>query len=77
MTWGPKKGQTSVPGVCKYYGICFAEPPGEHCYENWNNNMGSKSVRVLARNFKTCVRDSLLGKIWRPRMKNMRTGIRI
>ena len=34
-------------------------------------------VRVLARNFKTCVRDSLLGIIWRPRMKNMRTGIRI
>ena len=33
--------------------------------------------RVLARNFKTCVRDSLLGIIWRPRMKNMRTGIRI
>ena len=30
--------------------------------------------RVLARNFKTCVRDSLLGIIWRPRMKNMRTG---
>ena len=33
--------------------------------------------RVLARNFKTCVRDSLLGANWRPRMKNMRTGIRI
>ena len=30
--------------------------------------------RVLARNFKTCVRDSLLGANWRPRMKNMRTG---
>ena len=28
--------------------------------------------RVLARHFKTCVRDSLLGIIWRPRMKNMR-----
>ena len=37
----------------------------------------SSHVRVLARNFKTCVRDSLLGIIWRPRMKNMRTGIRI
>ena len=33
--------------------------------------------RVLARNFKTCVRDSLLGIIWHPRMKNMCTGIRI
>ena len=32
---------------------------------------------VLDRNFKTCVRDSLLGIIWRPRMKNMHTGIRI
>ena len=33
--------------------------------------------RVLTRNFKTCIRDTLLGIIWRPRMKNMRTDIRI
>ena len=37
----------------------------------------SEHTRVLARNFKTCVRDSLLGIIWRPRMKSMCTGIRI
>ena len=34
-------------------------------------------ARVLTRNFKTCLQDSLLGANWRPRMKNMRTGIRI
>ena len=33
--------------------------------------------RVLARNFKTCVRDSLLGANWRPRMKNMLTGYEV
>ena len=42
-----------------------------------DHNIRFKGVRVLARNFKTCIRDSLLGIIWRPRMKNMRTGIRI
>ena len=35
------------------------------------------TYRVLATNFKTCFRDSFLGASWRPRMKNMRTGIRI
>ena len=34
-------------------------------------------LRDLARNFTTWVRDSLLGTIWHPRMKNMCTGIRI
>ena len=44
----------------------------------WRIKLGKWSVsRVLARHFKTCVPDSLLGIIWRPRMKNMRTGIRI
>ena len=47
---------------------------------NYNRQLMFSRFRhdtVLARNFKTCVRDSLLGTIWRPRMKNMRTGIRI
>ena len=34
------------------------------------------SGRVLARKFKTCVRDSLPGATWRPGMKNVRMGIR-
>ena len=38
-----------------------------------NNVLYLYCYRVLARNFKTCVRDSLLGANWRPRMKNMRT----
>ena len=37
----------------------------------------SSCYRVLARNFKTCVRDSLLGANWRPKMKNMRTGYEV
>ena len=32
---------------------------------------------VLARNSKTCLQDSLLDAIWRSRMKNMRTGIKM
>ena len=33
--------------------------------------------RVLSRKFKTRLRDSLLDAIWRPKMKNMRTGIKL
>ena len=33
--------------------------------------------KVLTKKFKTCLRDSLFDTIWRPRMKNMRTGIKI
>ena len=34
------------------------------------HHMKPCSSRVLARNFKTCVWDSLLSAVWRPRMKN-------
>ena len=32
---------------------------------------------VLSSKFKTCLLDSLLDAIWRPKMKNMRTGIKL
>ena len=29
---------------CVQLWICSAEPHGEHCYENWNNNGGRRKV---------------------------------
>ena len=45
--------------------------------EVFNTINDSNIFRLLARNFKTCAQDSLLGAVWHPRMKNMHKGIRI
>ena len=39
-----------------------------------NGTENKTYIRDLARNFKTCLRDFLLGATWHPGMKNVRTG---